>query len=147
MAAVGFELERARLLEFRTRVNLDLEKKSGSPLRFDSDGTAFLQELDPKNVRKLDLLGPFGVGNRRPSFESRVQLVGHPSVDSRTLDLRFRVVQDGTLMPARFRGGASQFEALRGASKGQLRVTYSPRLAQWAEEGPVELHVSHLVCG
>jgi hypothetical protein len=46
-------------------------------------------------------------------------------------------------MPARLRGGPQQsasFETLRLVKSG-LRIVYTPRLALWAEEGPVELQV------
>ena len=146
-AAVGFELEKARLDEFRARINAEAAGCLQAPTAFTPDGHAHLQELDPRDVRKLDLLGPFGTGNRRPTFRSLVQLVGMPSVDSRSLDLRFRVAQDGTLLPARWRHNSlERFEMLR-AQKEPVEVVYTPRVALWGEDGPVELQITAVGCG
>ena len=95
-------------------------------------------------MRRLDSLGPFGVGNPRPSFVSAgVRLLGRPSVDHRGLDLRLRLGQNGIVMPARLLRGGDRCEDLQD-SKGTFRIVYSPRLGRWSDEGPVELHVSAL---
>jgi hypothetical protein len=65
-------------------------------------------------------------------------------VDARGLDLRIRVAQNGVVLPGRLRLGASMFETLRN-HKEPVTLVHSPRLAHWAEEGPVVLHASHLV--
>jgi len=85
-----------------------------------------------------------GPGNQRPVFVTEdVKIVGNPTVDPRGQDLRFRVVKDGVLLPARWHQGARYFEDVRRQQE-PVTLCYSPRLAQWAEEGPVYLHTWHL---
>lgn len=140
-AAVGLEIERGRLDEFRRRLNQTTSHDAARTPAPGAEVEAGFAELDPRAVRKLDALGPFGVGNRRPLFVARdTRLVGSPQVDGRNQDLRFRLTQSGILLPARLRAGSLRFEELRRAD-GALDVVFSPRLAQWAEEGPVELVV------
>ena len=75
----------------RRRVN-ELAGEKVTRVEAEADGMADLGELDAHTLRRLDMLGPFGAGNPRPTFASRVKMVGRPSVDSRGQDLRFRVV-------------------------------------------------------
>ena len=143
-AAVGLEIERSRLDEFRRAINA----AAGNDVRDEPatapEGHLDLAELDPKAVRKLDLLGPFGAGNRRPAFSCPgVRRVGRPHVDARGHDLRLRVAQNGTIVPARLRGGARRLDEVLGID-GPLDIVCSPRLAPWAEDGPVELVVHDL---
>ncbi len=143
-AAVGLEVERRRLDDLRTQLNRTAGALVQSAWLACPDGEVGLSELDPKSVRKLDLLGPFGAGNPRPVFVSTgVRAVGRPSVDARNQDLRFRVAQAGVVLPARLKHGSARFEEVR-ALEGPLRLTHSPRLAAWAEDGPVELQVETL---
>src|SRR5690606_30810017 len=88
--------------------------------------------------------GPFGAGNRRPTFVTRgARPVGLPTIDTRNGDVRFRVVHGGVVLPARLRGGARHFETVRGLRDG-VDLLHSPRLAARGEEGPVELTVWQL---
>ena len=88
------------------------------------------------------MLGPFGAGNPQPTFASRqIKVVGRPAVDGRGRDLRFRVAQNGTVLSARLKNGAHRYEEMTQI-KGPVVLTYVPRLAQWAEQGPVELDVA-----
>ncbi len=144
-AAVGMEVERSRFDEFRRELVAAATRATPpAPTIAGADGVVHFSELDPRDVRKLDLLGPFGAGNRRPTFRSEgVRIVGHPIVDGRGSDLRFRLAQDGTMLPARIRGGATRHEAVRALS-GPLHVVHAPRVASASEEGPVELLVVDL---
>ncbi len=143
-AAAGLEVRKDRFDEFRTRINAIADKtmKPRSPIAV--DGLIELDELDPREVRRLDLLGPFGSNNRRPVFLTRdVKIVGHASVDQRGVDLRFRVVRDGLIMPARLRGGAARIEDLRDM-RDPVTIIFSPRLSARSEDGPVELQIWRL---
>lgn len=143
-AAVGLEIERRRLDEFRAAINErhGHRVERGTPEA--ADGAAELGELDVRAVRKLDLLGPFGPGNPRPRLASRgVRLVGRPFVDSRDRSVRFRVSQNGTMMPARLVRGIDRFEEVCSLN-APFDLVYTPRLRRQAEEGPVELLVSSL---
>lgn len=143
-AAVGLELDRERLDELRTRVNQAAGERVLRNITPEPDGTAEFAEFDVRSMRRMDMLGPFGAGNPRPTFATpSVKVVGHPSLDSRGKALRFRVAQGGTILPARLKNGASRFEEIRALDR-PVTLTYVPRLAQWAEEGPIELHVSAL---
>ncbi|MHC4815476.1 MAG: single-stranded-DNA-specific exonuclease RecJ [Planctomycetota bacterium] len=144
-AAVGLELPASRVDALRQELNraADHDPTNSEPQQV--DGQVDFDELDPRLVRQLDQLGPFGQGNPRPTFvTTNVKLVGNPTVDTRGLDLRIRVAQNGVVLPGRLRLGASMFETLRN-HKEPVTLVHSPRLAHWAEEGPVVLHASHLV--
>jgi len=143
-AAVGLEVERDRFDEFRARINEVAGAAVTEPPLPTPDGVVDLPELDARTVRRMDTLGPFGTGNRRPTFATRgAKLIGRPTTDSRGQDLRFRVAQGGTVLPARLKGGARRFDEIRAIDTPVL-LTYHPRLAQWAEDGPVELQVLDL---
>ncbi len=143
-AAAGLEIRRERLGEFRAAINAVAATKLQAPAQLALDGTVMFGELEPRDVRALDLLGPFGAGNRRPTFLSKgVRLVGTPSLDARSGDMRLRLTQNGTLRPARLRSGARHFEAVC-ALEGAFDVLHSPRASMRAEEGPVELLISRI---
>lgn len=140
-AAAGLEIRRERFEEFRAAINAVADRTMWPREPVEVDGFADFDELDPRDVRVLDQIGPFGSGNRRPTFLTRgVKLVGLPSIDSRTGDLRTRAVQNGQLLPARVRSGGRCFEAVRELRK-PVDLIHSPRLAARGEDGPVELVV------
>ncbi len=143
-AAVGLEIERQRMQEFRANINARCGSQVAPMPLPQPDGQATFDELDARSVRKLDLLGPFGAGCPRPTFVTDgVRVVGRPQVDGRGVDLRLKLAQGGCVLPARLTRGAGRFEELR-AVRGPVRIAYSPRLATRAEEGPVHLQLFDL---
>ncbi len=144
-AAVGLEVRRDRFDAFR---NAFMQVVAAAPSGSDEepcDGDAAFSEFEPHAVRRLDMLGPFGPGHRRPRYRcARVTIVGSPQTDPRGLDLRVRLVQDGQLMPARILRAAARFEELRN-NKGLWTIVASPRLNSRGEDGPVLLEVHQLV--
>ena len=144
-AAAGLEVRRDRFDAFRAAF-LDVCRRTSTvadptPI----DGAAGFHELDPQTVRRLEMLGPFGMGHRRPRFQTHgVKLVGHPLTDVRGQDLRLRVLGDGQIMPARVLRAGSRFEEVRGRP-GPWTLVYSPRLNPRGEDGPVQLEVHQLV--
>ena len=143
-AAAGLEIRREHLDSFRRAINEAAENNVEPHEPPGPDGIIEFDELHPREIRRLDLLGPFGAGNPRPSFvTSDVRVVGRPTVDTRGIDLRFRVAKTGIVVPARLRRGARHFETLREIDFPVLLV-HSPRLSWRSEEGPVELTVSRL---
>lgn len=144
-AAVGLEIHRSRFDEFRDRFAAACRRLMAEMPPVPVDGWSSFAELDPAAIRKLDQLGPFGNGNRRPRFRTDgVRSVGWPHTDGRGNALRVRLVHDGTLLPARVLGAAARFEELRG-SQGPWSAVWSPRLNARAEEGPIYLEVHSLV--
>jgi single-stranded-DNA-specific exonuclease len=144
-AAAGLEVRRERFEEFRARFQEACMRLMAEAVPVPVDGWSDFAELDPTTVRKLDLLGPFGNGNRRPRFRTAgVRTVGWPHQDTRGQDLKVRLVHAGTLLPARVLGAAARFEELRN-SQGLWTATWSPRLNPRAEEGPIQLDVHELV--
>lgn len=143
-AAVGLELPAAGLDAFRARINA-VAGGDVKPRGIDKpDGRVDFAELDARMLRQLDQLGPFGVGNPRPSFVTDgVRLLGRPAVDARGNDLRLRMTQSGQILPARLVNGASRFEELRDRREA-FRVVHTPRASRWVDEGPLELVVSLL---
>ncbi len=137
--AVGLELDQSRFEEFRKLIN----ELAGPHVKNHTDAQAechaHLSELDPHVIRKFDMFGPFGPGNRRPVFlTDDLKVIGYPSIDSRDSSLRFRVAQQGIILPVRWRRAMGRFEEVR-EMKEQISLTYSPRLPLRGEDGPVEL--------
>jgi len=143
-AAVGVELAADAIDAFRDMIN-EVAGDLVRPRPIEPvDGCADFAELDVRTLRQLELLGPFGTGNPRPTFVTEgARLLGRPSIDARGCDLRLRVVQAGQVLPARLAGGAARFEELR-ERREPCRLVYTPRASRWADEGPVELLVTHL---
>lgn len=140
-AAAGLEVRRDRFAEFVARFQqvcaASIPDEDTSPV----DGDATFAELEPSTLRRMDMLGPFGQGHRRPRFCTRgVSTVGQPLHDGRGQDLRLRVVADGQLLAARLLRGMPRFEEIRGR-KGPWTLVYAPRLARNGEDGPVVLDV------
>lgn len=144
-AAAGLELHRSEFEAFRRRFAAVCREMTEIDTVSNIDGGAEFGEFDPDTVRRLDMLGPFGSGHRRPRFLStRVQLVGNPLTDMRGQDLRLRMVQNGQLLPARVSRAAHRFEEVRGY-QGQWTLIHTPRLNPRGEEGPVFLEVHDLL--
>jgi len=143
-AAVGLELERSRLEDLRRAINDRAGHRTEAMRAAAPEAVAELSELEPRALARLEMLGPFGAGNQRPTFASRaVTMAGRPTVDGRGRDLRFRVAQQGTVLAARIKNGAHRYEELREMN-APVTLTYRPRVARWAEQGPVELEVLDL---
>jgi len=143
-AAAGLEIHEDQVDSLRARIN----ERCGQDVRRlpapRATAAAEFTDLEPQVVRKLDLLGPFGAANPRPVFATRaIKMIGRPTTDNRGQDVRFRVAKGGVILPARLKRGAHRFEEIRGLDS-PIYITYSVRLAQWAEEGPVELLVHDL---
>jgi single-stranded-DNA-specific exonuclease len=142
--AAGLELRRDRFEAFRERFAAVCGANAASEEPSSVDGGAHFGELDPHTVRKLDMLGPFGAGQRRPRFcTAGVHTVGNPLTDVRGQDLRLRVTAAGQIMPARVVRGGPRFEEVRGRM-GPWTIVYSPRLSPRGEDGPVLLEVHEL---
>ncbi len=64
------------------------------------DGEVNIGEFNPRFIRLLKLMGPFGPLNNRPVFMSRnLKIVGNPSVVGQN-HLKLKVEQEGTVMDA-----------------------------------------------
>ncbi|MBX3462982.1 MAG: single-stranded-DNA-specific exonuclease RecJ [Planctomycetes bacterium] len=144
-AAAGLEVRRDRFDAFRDRFLAVCRRSPATADEAPIDGAATFGELDPHTVRRLDMLGPFGSGHRRPRFATRgVRTVGHPLTDVRGQDLRLRVAGDGQILPARLVRGGARFEEVRRRN-GPWTLVYSPRLNPRGEDGPVQLEVHELL--
>jgi len=143
-AAAGLELRRDQFEAFRARFNAACLELGPTEAPDPVDGTAAFAELDPHSVRRLDMLGPFGQGHRRPRFcTSGVRTVGNPLTDDRGTDLKLRVLGDGQILPARLVRGVARFEEMRNRP-GPWTIVYSPRVNPRGEEGPVQLDVHEM---
>jgi single-stranded-DNA-specific exonuclease len=143
-AAAGLEVRRECFDAFRTRFAEVCATMMQKAPTVAIDGTAQFSELDPHSVRKLEMLGPFGMGHRRPRFgTANVAMVGQPQTDVRGQDLKLRVVRDGQMLPARAVRASHRFEEVR-ERKGPWTLVYTPRLNPRGEEGPVYLEVHEL---
>jgi single-stranded-DNA-specific exonuclease len=145
VAAVGVELPRANVDAFRARINELAGPRVRPPAPAPPDGPAAFTEFEPRGLRHLDQLGPFGAGNPRPIFTTcGVRIVSQPTVDARGSDLRFRVARDGLVLPVRWLRAADRAESARDLKGATCRLTYTPRISRWSDEGPIELHVHRL---
>jgi single-stranded-DNA-specific exonuclease len=143
-AAAGLELRRDDVDAFRTRFHRACEQLAATGQVDQIDGHAQFAELDPHTVKKLDMLGPFGRGHRRPRFcTADVRTIGNPTTDVRGLDLRLRVVSAGQILPVRIARAAPRFEEVR-QRQGPWTLVYTPRINARGEEGPVYLDVHEL---
>jgi single-stranded-DNA-specific exonuclease len=144
-AAAGLEVRRDRFEAFRAKFLEVCKRRETVADPTPIDGPAGFHELDPDSVRRLEMLGPFGSGHRRPRFSTHgVRLIGHPLTDVRGQDLRLRVLGDGQILPARLLRGGARFEEVRGR-QGPWTLVYSPRLNPRGEDGPVQLEVHQLL--
>ena len=144
-AAAGLEVRRDRFDTFRESFLEVCRTTATTADDAPIDGAATFDELDPQTVRRLDMLGPFGMGHRRPRFATRgVRTIGHPLCDQRGQDLRLRVVGAGQVLPARVVRGGPRFEEVR-RKNGPWTLVYSPRLNPRGEDGPVQLEVHELL--
>ncbi len=144
-AAVGLEVHRDRFAAFRDRLAgvCAVHRPDGGGGHI--DGGACFTELDPHEVRRLDMLAPFGAGHPRPRFcTAGVRAAGSPFVDLRGQDVRVRVTAGGQILPARIVRGIARFEELR-SKRGPWTMVYTPRLSPRGEDGPVQLDVHTLV--
>ena len=144
-AAAGLEVQRDRFAGFCERFQEVCRTAIPEADPLPVDGIATFGELDPHTIRRLDMLGPFGMGHRRPRFATTgVRTIGNPLTDVRGQDLRLRVTADGQIMPARVVRGGVRFEEVRD-QKGPWTLVYSPRLSRHSEDGPVLLEVHDMV--
>ena len=78
-AAVGLELAASDVDTLRRQLNQAALQHPTQTRPMHVDGQVGFDELDPRLVRQLDQLGPFGEGNPRPTFvTTNVKLVGNP---------------------------------------------------------------------
>ena len=144
-AAAGLEVRAEQFEAFRARFHEVCRSMPHGTGDVEADGHARFAELDPETLRRLDLLGPFGSGNPRPRFcTPNVKLVGQLTTETRGLDLRTRVSDGSTVLPARIVRAHARFEELR-SRPGPWTIVWSPRLNSRGEEGPILIEVHHLV--
>jgi single-stranded-DNA-specific exonuclease len=146
-AAAGIEVRRDRFDAFRKAFSAACRERMAAGDGVPVDGTAQFPELDPHTVKKLDLLGPFGMGHLRPRFcTADVTMIGNPTTDVRGQDLRLRVAQGGQILPARAIRCSHRFEEVRG-QRNSWSLVYTPRINPRGEDGPVYLEVHELHAG
>jgi single-stranded-DNA-specific exonuclease len=90
--AVGFSMPQAHLPEFCARVD-DYARRHLTLADFESvlelDGELSLDQITPELYQALQLLEPFGVGNRGPVFATRnVRLAGVPQIRDKQARLK-----------------------------------------------------------
>jgi len=97
--AVGFSLPQAHLPELSARVQ-EYARRHLTPVDFESvlevDGELSLDQVTPELHQAVELLEPFGVGNRAPVFAARnVRLAGVPLIREKQAKLRLAWNGDG----------------------------------------------------
>lgn len=102
--ACGLSLERNKISEFKKRLNEVAEQFLSTndlipQLHFDTEMYSF-KEINENLLRELEMLAPFGAGNRQPVFLAQnLQIVGYPRVVGNN-HLRFKVREGGKVIDA-----------------------------------------------
>ena len=97
--AVGFSMPPAQVPELCARIN-EYARRHLTPEDFESvlelDGELSLDQVTPELYQALQLLEPFGVGNRGPIFAARnVRLAGVPQIREKQAKLKLAWNGDG----------------------------------------------------
>jgi single-stranded-DNA-specific exonuclease len=141
--AAGFQIEAARIREFRLAVNAHADERLGPDdlrPRLWLDGPLAFGAINDRVVAELGLLSPFGAGNPRPKFHTGpVAVVDGPRrLKDRHLKMAFR--QDGRVLRGIHWNAAEREEAL-AALKDGVELAYTLEENEFRGERFLELRV------
>lgn len=125
--AAGFRIENAKIDAFRKAFTRYVEKKcpDGLPareLRIDAEWTLG-QAKNEKNLRDVELLEPFGAGNRQPIFTTKnvgvrdAKLMGKEDHEGKQRHICMQLVQDGVPVRAFAFDAAEWLDELAGLER------------------------------
>ncbi len=104
------------------------------------DGEMALTDINPRFMRFLEKLGPFGPGNMRPKFVSRnLAISGQPRLMGNGEHIRFIVSQNGRNYPAvGFKLSSHYEDLIRGVP---VDLAYVVEVNQWQGQSNIQLNV------
>ncbi len=141
--AAGFEVDRTRLDELRTRLEAAIEL---DPLAMvptvEADQCVALDELDAASVREVELLEPFGAQNAEPVFQlDGLEVVGTPRVMGSTGDHLSFHVRQGDVSTRAVAFGMGDWQGRLSPRQSRVSLLAAPRLSTWNRDTQLELHV------
>jgi len=140
-AAAGLSLDRGRIDEFRERFDRVAEEMLGEDdliPRIRIDAGLSLTEAGLPLIDELDLLEPFGMGNRRPVFFSTaLPLAGRPVVMGKKKNhLKLRVGEAGDTRECVGWDMARRIEELE---TGRIDIVYQLKADEWRDRRRVQM--------
>jgi single-stranded-DNA-specific exonuclease len=106
------------------------------------DGEIELQEFNPRFIRLLKLLGPFGPMNLRPVFMSRnLKVLGNPSIVGQN-HLKLKVEQNGAVLDAIGFNMADHLEKIGG--NGMVDCVYVIEENRWNGKSSLQLRLKDI---
>jgi single-stranded-DNA-specific exonuclease len=142
--AAGLTMERGRVGELRTRINLwadeRLEPDDLVP-RLRVDAALPLAGIASGVVEGLDALAPFGLGNPRPVFDAETVEIVHGPTRMKDRHLAMSVKQNGRVFRAIAWRGAEKAAFLEEHRKA-VRLAYSLDKNTYQGETTIELNVA-----
>ena len=104
------------------------------------DGEMNLTDINPRFMRFLEKLGPFGPGNMRPKFVTRsVSISGQPRLMGNGEHLRFTVSQNGRNYPAvGFKLSSHYEDLIRGIP---VDLAYVVEVNEWKGTSTIQLNI------
>jgi len=108
--------------------------------RISIDGEMALTDINPRFMRFLEKLGPFGPGNMRPKFVSRnLTVSGQPRLIGNGEHIRFTVSQNGRNYPAvGFKLSSHYEDLIRGIP---IDLAYVVEVNEWQGSTTIQLNV------
>lgn len=156
-AAVGLSFKSDNLEELRERFALAVAKQLGydtpdlkdvsTELKIDAE--VRLRNIDYKFMDELSKLEPFGMGNKKPLFSSRVKLVGDPSLIGKQKNhLSFNIEQDGKVFKALMWKRADLFDSLVELAacpiQQPFQIAFRPEINVFAGRRSIQINVQDL---
>ncbi len=124
---------------FLMHVNKILNEDDLIP-RISIDSEMALTDINPRFMRFLEKLGPFGPGNMRPKFASRnLSISGQPRLIGHGEHIRFTVSQNGRKYPAvGFKLSSHYEDLIRGIP---VDLAYVVEVNEWQGSSTIQLNV------
>ena len=149
--AAGLSIEKGRIDEFRQRFN-EVVAARATPADFipklEIDSEIELDEVTPRMVKLMKMIGPFGPANHHPVLVSRdLSVVGKPrTIGMDKKHLRFRVRQKGRTMDA-IGFGMAHFVDRLNDSRDRLDLAYTLEENTFRGETSLQLRIKDIKLG
>ncbi|MXY96882.1 MAG: single-stranded-DNA-specific exonuclease RecJ [Gemmatimonadetes bacterium] len=149
--AAGLSIEKDRIDEFRQKFN-EVVAARATPADFipklEIDSEIELDEVTPRMVKLMKMIGPFGPANHHPVLVSRdLSVVGKPrTIGMDKKHLRFRVRQKGRTMDA-IGFGMAHFADRLNDSRDRLDLAYTLEENTFRGETSLQLRIKDIKLG
>lgn len=156
-AAVGLSLKEENLAELRERFAVAVAKQLGrtdpdlkdvsEELKIDAEIS--LREISYNFMNQLSQLEPFGMGNKKPIFSSRVKLAGEPILlGKQKTHLSFNVEQNGKVLKCVMWKRADLFDRLSVFASCPIpqpfQIAFRPEINNFAGRNSIQLNVQDI---